>query len=69
MAHKQREPRSPYARYNKRPFRYSDELRELERIVKQHGTNDTERGLELRIAHARKFGYPEPGKSNPKDWA
>lgn len=61
-----REPRSPYARYKKTPYRYSDEAREISRIVKKTGTNESV--LDLRIEHARKFGYPEPIATDPRDW-
>lgn len=49
--------KSPYAKYGKAPYRYSDTVRELNELVKSKGSTRTTRGNALRKEHAVKFGY------------
>jgi len=52
-------PLSPYAKYKKRPYRYSDTLLEWEAEVKRAGSPHTKRARALAEEHARKFGYSQ----------
>ncbi len=60
-----REPRSPYARKGKKPYRYSETYYAWREAVKR---NDPEDALELAIKHARLFDYAAPVASDPRDW-
>ena len=62
MSHSKREPRSPYARYGKRPFRYSDTYLTWHDRVLDPGRDDAERN-ELSRKHSIQFlGF------DPKDY-
>lgn len=56
--------RSPYAKYRKRPYRYSDVYYAWKAVA----TTNPDRALELSIEHARKFDYPAPVPTDPRDW-
>lgn len=58
MTKGKREPRSPYARYGKTPYRYSDIYREWHELVKKSGTNDSERARELEARHRQAMDLP-----------
>lgn len=49
-----REPRSPYARYNKRPFLYSDAYHNWREAVRSPNSDDAERQL-LSDKHSKIF--------------
>lgn len=57
MANK-RKPKSPYAKYGKTPFRYSDTYREWHRLVVKTGTNDSAEARELEARHREAMGLP-----------
>lgn len=52
-----RKPRSPYAKYEKKPFRYSDTYRAWRAACIKSGTNDTDEIRQLADRHAQQFGY------------
>jgi hypothetical protein len=43
MSHSKRDPKSPYARYNKRPYRYSDAFEHWSAAAKSPNSDDEER--------------------------
>lgn len=49
MSHAKRDPKSPYARYNKRPFAYSDQYHNW-----REATTESDR-LRWAAAHAKAF--------------
>jgi hypothetical protein len=49
--------KSPYAKYQKAPFRYSDTERAIMELIHKGGSNQTDRVMALRQEHAAKFGY------------
>lgn len=58
MAHAKREPRSPYDRYKKAPYRYSDIYRDWHRLTVKFGTNDLPEIRELEAKHREAMGLP-----------
>lgn len=50
-------PLSPYAKYKKKPFRYSDTYRAWHNACVKAGTNNTAEIRRLAKAHAEQFRY------------
>lgn len=61
-----KKPRSPYAKYGKKPYRYSEIYRAWRQAAVVN--KDLDRALELAIEHATAFGYPPPVATDPSDW-
>lgn len=55
-----RTPRSPYAKYGKKPFRYSENYRQWRALTRQHGgSTDTPEHERLNVAHRRAWALGE----------
>lgn len=49
--------KSPYSKFGKRPYRYSDLYRRWHELAVKSGTNDTEELRQIDAAHAKAFSY------------
>lgn len=65
----ERKPRSPYAKYGKKPFRYSENYRQWHELTLAHGgSTDTPEHVRLNKAHHRAFNIPQPKGYHGNDW-